>query len=168
MQSTFKLGKYLLDLSEPQLMGILNITQDSFSDGGLYYDSSKARDKVLAMIDQGAAIIDIGGESTRPGATPVSLNDELRRVIPLVEYVVGLDVPVSIDTSKAEVMKAAVAAGASMINDVFALQNPGALEAAANLKVPVCLMHMQGAPEIMQNEPQYKDVVNDIIDLIFV
>ncbi len=159
----FKLGKYLLDLSQPQIMGILNVTEDSFSDGGLYLDGDKAKNKAQAMIDEGATIIDIGGESTRPGAEPVSLEGELQRVIPIIEFVSSLDVPVSIDTNKADVMRAAVKAGASMINDVCALQNQGALAAAAALNVPVCLMHMQGSPQTMQQEPQYNDVVNDII-----
>ena len=164
MKSTFKLGDYSLDLSQPQIMGILNITPNSFSDGGLYLDSKKAKEKAQAMIDEGASIIDIGGESTRPGAMAVSVDDELRRVIPLVEFVAKLDIPVSIDTSKAEVMRVAVDAGASLINDIYALQNEGALETAASLKVPVCLMHMQGSPQTMQTEPQYDDVVTDIID----
>ena len=163
MKSGFKLGNSHLDLSKPQIMGILNITEDSFSDGGLYLDEAKAKDKAQVMIDEGADIIDIGGESTRPGAEPVSLDEELRRVIPLVKFVAGMDIPVSIDTSKAEVMQAAVDAGASMINDVCALQNKGALEAAAELNVPVCLMHMQGSPRTMQDKPRYDDVVKDII-----
>ncbi|MCP3674315.1 MAG: dihydropteroate synthase [Gammaproteobacteria bacterium] len=144
-------------------MGILNVTEDSFSDGGLYLDSEKAKNKAQSMVDEGASIIDIGGESTRPGAEPVSLEDELQRVIPIVEFVSSLNVPVSIDTNKADVMRAAVEAGASMINDVCALQNNGALAAAAELNVPVCLMHMQGSPQTMQQEPQYDDVVNEII-----
>lgn len=163
LTSFFKLGEYLLDLSQPQIMGILNVTEDSFSDGGLYLEGDKAKSKAQAMIDEGATIIDIGGESTRPGAEPVSLEDELQRVIPIIEFVSSLDVPVSIDTNKAEVMRAAVEAGASMINDVCALQNNGALATAAELGVPVCLMHMQGSPRTMQQEPQYDDVVNDII-----
>ena len=144
-------------------MGILNVTEDSFSDGGLYLDAEKAKARAQQMIDEGADIIDIGGESTRPGAEPVSLDEELERVIPLVEFVAGMGIPVSVDTSKAEVMRAAVWAGACMVNDVCALQGEGALEAVADLKVPVCLMHMQGTPGTMQDKPQYDDVVNDII-----
>ena len=144
-------------------MGILNITEDSFSDGGLFLDVVKARQRAEVMIDEGADIIDIGGESTRPGAQPISVEEELERVIPVVEFVTTLGVPVSIDSNKAEVMRAAVAVGASMINDVCALQNEGALEAAAELNVPICLMHMQGTPGNMQDEPQYGDVVSDII-----
>ena len=144
-------------------MGILNVTQDSFSDGGRYYDLEQAKAQAFLMIKQGANIIDIGGESTRPGADPVSLEDELHRVIPVIDYVTSLNIPVSIDTNKAEVMTAAVNAGASMINDVSALQNEGALAAAAELEVPICLMHMQGTPQTMQNEPQYNDVMADIM-----
>ena len=163
MKSTFKLGEYSLDLSQPQIMGILNVTDDSFSDGGLYFDGAKAKARAQLMIEEGATIIDVGGESTRPGAEPVSLDDELKRVIPIIEFVSELNIPVSIDTNKAEVMRAAVEAGASMINDVCALQNEGALQAAAILNVPVCLMHMLGSPRTMQKEPQYDDVVSDII-----
>jgi len=144
-------------------MGILNVTQDSFSDGGLYLETENAKKKAQLMIEAGASIIDIGGESTRPGADPVTINDELKRVIPIIEYVHQLNVPISIDTHKPEVMEAAVAAGASMINDVCALQNKGALEIAAMLDVPICLMHMQGSPQTMQNKPSYNDVVEDII-----
>jgi len=145
-------------------MGILNITQDSFSDGGLYLDPQAAKNKAQQMIQQGADIIDIGAESTRPGAKPVSAKDELSRLIPIIEYLSDLDVLISVDTSKAEVMHAAVTAGAHMINDVCALQNDGALECAATLDVPVCLMHMQGTPQTMQSSPQYDDVVGDIIE----
>lgn len=163
MQSTFKLGSFTLDLSQPQIMGILNVTEDSFSDGGLYLDSTKAKIKAQAMIDAGASIIDVGGESTRPGALPVSVKEELQRVIPLIQFISRLNIPVSIDTHKAEVMRAAVDAGASLINDVYALQNNGALQTAAQLQVPVCLMHMQGTPQTMQLAPRYDDVVDDII-----
>jgi len=162
LKPVFKLGQYEIDLSKPCIMGILNVTADSFSDGGLYLDADKARDRAQVMIDEGAHIIDIGGESTRPGAEPVSLDDEMQRVIPLVEYISKLGVPVSVDTNKPEVMQAAVAAGAAMINDVCALQNDGAVEMIAKLDVPVCLMHMQGTPGTMQADPQYDDVVDDI------
>jgi len=167
LKPVFKLGQYKIDLSKPCIMGILNVTEDSFSDGGLYLDAGKARDRAQVMIDEGADIIDIGGESTRPGAEPVSLEEELERVIPLVEYISKLGVPVSVDTNKAELMKAAVAAGASMINDVCALQNEGAVEMVARLDVPVCLMHMKGIPRTMQNQPQYDDVVNEIKDFFY-
>lgn len=144
-------------------MGVLNITQDSFSDGGLYLNANKARDRALAMIDQGVSIIDIGAESTRPGAQPITAEAELQRVVPLIEFIVNLNIPVSIDTNKAEVMQAAVDAGACLINDVCALQNEGAIETAAQLRVPVCLMHMQGSPQTMQENPHYDDVVVDIM-----
>jgi len=145
-------------------MGILNITQDSFSDGGLYLDPPSAKVKAKQMLQQGADIIDIGAESTRPGAKPVSATEELSRLIPIIEYVSDLDTIISVDTSKQEVMKAAIDAGAHMINDVYALQNQGALQTVAELNVPVCLMHMQGTPQTMQSSPQYEDVVLDIID----
>lgn len=153
-----------LDLTEPQVMGILNVTPDSFSDGGQYSSYEIACRHADEMVRDGATIIDIGGESTRPGAAPVSLNDELLRVIPLVEYVAKHhDVWISIDTSKPEVMQQAVNAGADLINDVCALSQPGALAMAAQLDVPVCLMHMQGKPQTMQNQPEYQDVVDDIV-----
>ena len=139
-----------LVLDRTRVMGILNLTPDSFSDGGLWLGKAAAVQHALAMQDAGADIIDVGGESTRPGAEAVSLQQELDRVIPVIECIVPqLQVPVSIDTSKPEVMREAVAAGAGMINDVFALRFPGALQAAADLAVPVCLMHMLGDPRVM-------------------
>ncbi|MEO1939795.1 dihydropteroate synthase [Candidatus Thioglobus sp.] len=148
---------------QPQIMGVLNITPDSFSDGGKYFDFNSAIVNAKRMIKQGADIIDIGGESTRPGAKPVSTNDEIDRVIPIIEALHhSIDVPISIDTSKPEVMKLAVEAGASMINDVCALSADDALEAAALLNVNVCLMHMQGSPRTMQNSPVYGNVIDDI------
>ncbi|MBI3187874.1 MAG: dihydropteroate synthase [Gammaproteobacteria bacterium] len=144
-------------------MGILNTTPDSFSDGGQFNDVSSAVAHALQMIEQGADIIDVGGESTRPGAAPVALVDELARVIPVIEKIrQQTSVLISIDTSKVEVMRQAVAAGAGMINDVLALQMPGAVETCAQLKVPVCLMHMQGEPRSMQNNPHYSDVVTEV------
>lgn len=152
-----------LDFSRPQIMGILNVTPDSFSDGGCYLAPETAVARVLAMIDEGADIIDIGGESTRPGAQPVSAEDETARVIPIIKAIRQHSaVPISIDTSKPRVMRAAVAAGASMINDVRALQEAGALDTAAELDVPVCLMHMQGEPRTMQSNPRYDDVVTEV------
>lgn len=145
------------------VMGILNLTPDSFSDGGQFLSIEPAIARVGQMITEGADIIDIGGESTRPGAQPLTAEEEIQRVVPVITAVrAQYDVPVSIDTSKAEVMRAAVEAGATMINDVRALQEPGALEAAAELQVPVCLMHMQGQPRTMQQNPVYADVVDDI------
>lgn len=152
-----------LDLGRPQVMGILNLTPDSFSDGGRFLDRDTALRHAWRMVEEGAAIIDIGGESTRPGAQPVSEEQELERVIPLIEALAReLPVPVSIDTLKAKVMREAVSAGAGMINDVLALQGPGALQAAADCAVPVCLMHMQGEPRTMQRAPQYADVVAEV------
>ena len=152
-----------LDLSRPQVMGVLNITPDSFSDGGDFFAPEKAVQHALQMEAEGAAIIDIGGESTRPGAQPVSEADEIRRVVPIIEALQSrLRVPISIDTQKPGVMRAAIRAGAGFINDVNALRAPGALDAAAECGVPVCLMHMQGDPRTMQNDPQYADVVDEV------
>ena len=156
-----------LDLSRPQVMGILNITPDSFSDGGDFFSPEQAVVHAARMVEAGAAIIDVGGESTRPGAPPVSVDEELRRVIPVIEALqASLSVPVSVDTRKPEVMQAAVVAGAGLINDVNALQAPGAVEQAARLGVPVCLMHMQGTPESMQKQPEYGDVVAEVKDFL--
>ncbi|MDW5286538.1 MAG: dihydropteroate synthase [Pseudomonadota bacterium] len=156
-------GKYFIDLSQPQVMGILNVTPDSFSDGGKHTNVSQALDHALRMIDEGATFIDIGGESTRPGAPDVSLQEELDRTIPVIEAVAkNTPCVISIDTSKADVMREAVKAGAGLINDVRALQEPGALQVAAEAQVPVCLMHMQGQPRTMQQSPEYDDVVNDV------
>ncbi|MEC7081503.1 MAG: dihydropteroate synthase [Pseudomonadota bacterium] len=156
-------GKYFIDLSQPQVMGILNVTPDSFSDGGQHAKVSQALDHALRMIDEGATFIDIGGESTRPGAPDVSLQEELDRTIPVIEAVAkNTACVISIDTSKADVMREAVKAGAGLINDVRALQEPGALQVAAEAQVPVCLMHMQGQPRTMQQSPEYDDVVNDV------
>jgi len=144
-------------------MGVLNVTPDSFSDGGDFFSVGAAVERALAMQAEGAAIIDIGGESTRPGAAPVSAEDEIRRVVPVIEALQArLTVPISIDTQKPEVMRAAVAAGAGFINDVNALRAPGALEAAVGCEVPVCLMHMQGEPRTMQADPHYDDVVGEV------
>ncbi len=152
-----------LDLSRPLVMGILNVTPDSFSDGGDFISPDAALERARQMVGEGADIIDVGGESTRPGAAPVSLEQELERVIPVIEAISReLPVPVSIDTSKAGVMSGAVSAGAGLINDVAALRGEGALEVAAKSGVPVCLMHMQGGPRTMQESPEYQDVVSDI------
>jgi dihydropteroate synthase len=144
-------------------MGILNVTPDSFSDGGRFVKPDEAIAQALRMVEEGAAIIDIGGESTRPGAAEVSLEEELGRVVPLIEALAPeLPVPISVDTSKPEVMLASAAAGAGMINDVYALRRDGALKAAAQTGLPVCLMHMQGEPRTMQAEPHYEDVVAEV------
>jgi dihydropteroate synthase len=145
------------------VMGILNVTPDSFSDGGQFNQLENAVKHALQMQKQGAEVIDIGGESTRPGAKRVSLDEELQRVIPVIEKIRELsDVVISIDTSKPEVMRAAIKAGAGMVNDVNALQAEGALEICANYQVPVCLMHKQGDPQTMQENPQYVDIVDEI------
>jgi dihydropteroate synthase len=146
-----------------RVMGILNTTPDSFSDGGLWANPGQALERALTMVGEGADIIDVGGESTRPGADPVSTQQELDRVIPVIEAIVAeTGVTVSVDTSKPEVMEAAVTAGAQMINDVLALRQDGALASAARLAVPVCLMHMQGRPRDMQVQPLYGDVVGEV------
>jgi len=161
--TTLRIGRHALDLSRPAIMGILNVTPDSFSDGGRYSNRDRALAYARAMVADGATIVDVGGESTRPGARSVSVDQELARVIPVIEALHrDLDVPVSIDTSKPEVMRAAVAAGAGLINDVCALLGDGALEMAASLNKPVCLMHMRGEPRTMQDNPHYDDVVLDV------
>lgn len=153
-----------LDLSTPQVMGILNVTPDSFSDGGRFVLRDAALQQARAMAEQGASIIDIGGESTRPGALPVSEQEELDRVIPVIEALRSeLDLVLSVDTSSPRVMSEAAAAGAGLINDVRALRRPGALETAKNSGLPVCLMHMQGDPSGMQNAPRYTDLIQDVV-----
>jgi dihydropteroate synthase len=143
--------------------GILNVTPDSFSDGGRHDSLDRAVEHGCRLAAEGADLIDIGGESTRPGSRPPSLAEELDRVVPVVEALTReVGVPLSVDTSRPEVMRAAVATGASMVNDVRALQRPGALEAAAQLGVPMCLMHMQRSPETMQEDPRYQDVVTEV------
>ena len=151
---------------KPLVMGILNITPDSFSDGGEFMNVQHAYERAQELIAQGADIIDIGGESSRPGATPVSCEEELARVIPVIERIRAVsDVCLSIDTVKARVMEAAVGAGASLINDIKALTDPGSLSMAARLNVPVCLMHMQGTPISMQDKPEYSsDIIDEIND----
>jgi dihydropteroate synthase len=156
-----------LDISRPAVMGILNITPDSFSDGGVFLSPEKAIAQALRMAEEGADIIDVGGESTRPGARPVSAQEEMDRVLPVVKALhARTPLPISIDTSKPDVMRAAVAAGAGFINDVLALRTDGALAAATELNVPVCLMHMQGEPRTMQNDPRYTDVVSEVRDFL--
>lgn len=160
-------GRHNLDLSSPVVMGVLNVTPDSFSDGGRYAELKAALAHGERMAAEGAALIDVGGESTRPGAAPVDADEELRRVIPVIEGLTGrLAIPVSVDTSKPEVMRAAIASGASMINDVAALRAPGALEAAAQSDAAICLMHMQGEPRTMQKEPRYTDVLVEVRDFL--
>lgn len=156
-----------LDLSHPQVMGILNVTPDSFSDGGQFLAQDSALAQAKQMVVDGAGIIDVGGESTRPGAAVVSVDEEIARVVPVIEAIQSeLDIPISIDTSKPEVMHAAINAGAGLINDVRALTVEGALLAAVDCNVPVCLMHAQGSPQTMQDDPRYDDVVGNVIEFL--
>ncbi|ALU62175.1 dihydropteroate synthase [Pseudomonas syringae] len=156
-------GNRVLDLAHTHVMGILNATPDSFSDGGRYSQLDAALRHAEAMVQAGATLIDVGGESTRPGARPVSASEEVERVAPLVEVIAReLDVIISVDTSTPEVMLATAGLGAGLINDVRALQRPGALEAAASTGLPVCLMHMLGEPGTMQNDPHYDDLVGEV------
>jgi len=155
-------GAKRLDLSRPIVMGVLNVTPDSFSDGGRFFALGAAVEQAHMMMAEGAAIIDIGGESTRPGAAPLPLEEELSRVLPVIERLAGSSAVISIDTTKPAVMRAAAAAGASLINDVKALQEPRALEAALASNCAVCLMHMQGEPRTMQVAPRYVDVVREV------
>ena len=158
-----KAGKQTINLNHPVVMGVINVTPDSFSDGGKYASAEAAIAGAEAMISAGAGIIDVGGESTRPGSTEVSVEEELDRVLPVVADIASrFAVPVSIDTSKPAVMLAAVDAGASMINDIYALQQPGAIEAASSTDAAICLMHMQGTPADMQKDPRYDSVVGDV------
>ncbi|TAK53511.1 MAG: dihydropteroate synthase [Gammaproteobacteria bacterium] len=160
-------GSHVLDLATPVVMGVLNLTPDSFADGGRHATRAAAVAHALRMVDEGAAFIDIGGESTRPGAEPVPVDEELRRVIPVLEDLVArVAVPVSVDTRHPVVMRAAVAAGAAMINDVAALREPGALAAVAGSGAAVCLMHMQGQPRGMQRDPAYADVTGEVREFL--
>lgn len=162
-QRTLQCGELSLDLSQPHVMGILNVTPDSFSDGGQHNEVNQAVAFALEMIADGATVIDIGGESTRPGASPVAVEEEIRRVVPVVEALAQHDVVISIDTSEPEVIKAAVQAGAHIWNDVRALKRPHALETAAELNIPVIIMHMRGEPTTMNHLAQYDDVTEEVI-----
>jgi len=155
-------GRFTLSLDRPFIMGIVNVTPDSFSDGGSFYSAEHAIAHGLELIEQGANLLDIGGESTRPGAQSVGVKEELERILPVLEGLSNCGVALSVDTQKPEVMRAAIRAGADMINDVNALQSPGALQAVADSGVAVCLMHMQGEPRTMQHDPRYQDVVADV------
>jgi len=162
-----KCGTRTIDLARPIVMGVLNVTPDSFSDGGRFVDVDAAVAHGLSMVREGAAIIDVGGESTRPGANPVNADDEIRRVVPVVEQLrMQTDVVISVDTSKPQVIRAAASAGAELINDVRALTEEGALEAVATSQCAVCLMHMRGSPQNMQLLPRYDDVVNEVKDFL--
>ncbi len=160
-------GPHVLDLSAPRVMGVLNVTPDSFSDGGRYLDPGLAVERAAVMVAQGAAVIDVGGESTRPGALGVTLAEERARVMPVIRRLAReLPVPVSVDTVKPDLMLEAADAGAGLINDVNALRLPGALEAAARSGLAVCLMHMRGEPRTMQQRPEYDDVVREVKDFL--
>ncbi len=153
-------------LDQPLVMGVINATPDSFSDGGQHLDPVAAEERARQMIEEGARLIDVGGESTRPGAEPVSEADELSRVLPVIERIAGLGAIISIDTSKPRVMLEACSAGAAVVNDVYALRQPGAMEAAMETGAAVCLMHMQGQPRVMQDNPRYQDVVGEVRDFL--
>jgi dihydropteroate synthase len=155
-------GRFRLALDHPLIMGVVNVTPDSFSDGGEHFGTEAAVAHARRLVDEGADIVDLGGESSRPGAQPVALEEEARRVLPVLERLVALDVPVSIDTTKPALMRRALAAGAAMVNDITALRAEGALEALAASQAAVCLMHMQGEPRTMQAEPRYRDVVAEV------
>jgi len=159
-------GRFKLSLERPLVMGVVNITPDSFSDGGMFADTERAIAHAQRLIGEGVDILDLGGESTRPGAAPVSLEVERRRVLPVLEALASGGVPVAVDTRKPELMREAIAAGAAMINDVTALSGPGALAAVARAPVAVCLMHMQGDPVTMQANPDYRDVVREVRDFL--
>lgn len=160
--AVLRCGRFDLSLARPLIMGVVNVTPDSFSDGGRYGDPEAAIAHARRLAEEGADLLDIGGESSRPGAAPVSAEEELRRVLPVLEALQEASLPVSIDTVKPEVMRAALECGASMVNDINALREPGAAEAVAGTRAAVCLMHMQGEPRTMQREPRYADVVAEV------
>jgi dihydropteroate synthase len=159
-------GSHRLSLERPLILGIVNVTPDSFSDGGRLADARAAIGHALKLRDAGADILDVGGESTRPGAAPVSAEAEIARVLPVIEALAAQDCVVSVDTMKPEVMRAALAAGAAMVNDVMALRAPGALETVAATGAAACLMHMQGEPRTMQQAPAYADVAGEVADFL--
>ncbi|MGE5525899.1 MAG: dihydropteroate synthase [Rhodospirillaceae bacterium] len=159
-------GRFHLDLSRPLIMGVVNVTPDSFSDGGRHVEADAAVSHAHRLLHEGADILDIGGESTRPGAHPVPLEEERRRVLPVLEALTGVAAPVSVDTRTPALMREVIAAGASMINDISALEGPEALEIVAQSDVTVCLMHKQGEPQTMQDDPVYADVVGEVTDYL--
>ena len=159
-------GAFRLSLERPLIMGVVNVTPDSFSDGGRYAGAEQAEAHARRLIGEGADILDIGGESTRPGSAPVGLEEERRRVLPVLDALAGCGVPLSVDTRKPALMAEAIAAGAAMVNDVTALGAPGALEAVVRSPAAVCLMHMQGEPGTMQENPSYRDVVREVRDYL--
>jgi dihydropteroate synthase len=160
--AVLRCGRFSLELARPLVMGVVNVTPDSFSDGGRYLDPALAIAHARRLVDEGADLIDVGAESSRPGAQGIPADEELSRLVPVLEGLRDLPIPLSVDTAKVEVMHAAIAAGAAMINDITALRSPGALEAVARSDVGVCLMHMQGKPRTMQCEPRYDDVVAEV------
>jgi dihydropteroate synthase len=162
MPSVLLCGSRTLPLDRPLIMGIVNVTPDSFSDGGRFASVDSAIAHAKALLAEGADILDIGGESTRPGASPVPLDEERRRVLPVIDALAGYAAPISVDTQKPELMKDAIAAGATMVNDVNALMAPGALETVASTWAAVCLMHKRGDPRTMQDDPHYADVVAEV------
>jgi dihydropteroate synthase len=162
MPAVLRCGRFVLALDRPLVMGVVNVTPDSFFDGGRYADAGPAAAHARTLVEEGADVIDIGGESSRPGATRVSGDEELARVRPVLEKLTDLPVPVSVDTTRPEVMREALALGATMINDITALSAPGAVEAVAGSGAAVCLMHMQGEPGTMQDDPVYGDVVAEV------
>jgi dihydropteroate synthase len=159
-------GKFQLDLTRPLIMGIVNVTPDSFSDGGRHLRADAALEHARQLLAEGADMLDIGGESSRPGAQPVSAREELERIMPVIEGLCGEFVPLSVDTGKPEVIRAALGAGVSMVNDINALQQPEALEAVAVSGAAVCLMHKQGTPQTMQAQPHYHDVVREVKEFL--
>lgn len=166
MNTELQCGRFRLDLSRPRIMAIVNVTPDSFSGDGLGHDLGAALARAEAAVEAGAELLDIGGESTRPGSDPVLEQEELDRVLPLVERLAGWPVPVSVDTVKPGVMRAAIAAGASMINDINAFRAPGAIDAVAGSEAALCVMHMQGEPKTMQAAPHYDDVVAEVASFL--
>lgn len=162
MKHSLRCGKYLFDAGRPLIMGIVNLTGDSFSGDGLADDHERAVAHARRLVDEGADILDLGAESTRPGAPPVALQDELERLLPVLERIAGWNVPVSVDTYKPAVMRAAIAAGAAMINDIAGLAHPDSLAAVAESTCGVCVMHMLGEPRTMQQDPRYGDVVGEV------
>jgi dihydropteroate synthase len=164
--SVWQCGRFRLDCSRPLLMGVVNVTPDSFSDGGRFLDPQRAAAHARGLIEEGADLIDIGGESTRPGAQAVDAAEELRRVLPVLHELRDATVPLAVDTTKPQVMHAAAAEGASVINDVNALRSPGGLRTVAACGAGVCMMHMRGEPRTMQDAPQYEDVVADVREFL--
>jgi dihydropteroate synthase len=166
MPQLLRCGTFSLDLTHPLVMGVVNVTPDSFSDGGLYLGAKQAVAHARRLVEEGADILDIGGESTRPGSAPVALDEERQRVLPVLEALAGCGVPLSVDTRKPALMAEAIASGAAMVNDVTAFTAPAALEAVARSPVAVCLMHMQGEPGTMQENPTYQNVVREVRDYL--